>query len=77
MEKMWSLVVETALTSSIQVFATTHSLDCINGLASLLSARPDLKESVSIQKTERKLKRSVAFDSEDIIAAADLRIELR
>ena len=77
MEEMWRLVVETAMRSSIQVFATTHSLDCIIGLASLLKARPDLEESVSIQKTERNLKRSVAFDSEDIVAAADLSIELR
>ena len=77
MEEMWRLVVETALRSSIQVFATSHSFDCIAGLASVLRVRPDLSDCVSIQKTERNLERSVAFDSDDILAAADLSIELR
>ena len=77
MEEMWRLVVETAQRSSIQIFATSHSFDCISGLASVLRARPDLSDCVSIQKTERNLKRSVAFDSDDILAAADLSIELR
>ena len=77
MEEMWKLVVEAAARFSIQVFATTHSFDCIAGLASLLQARPDLADSVSIQKVERNLERSVAFDSDDIVAAADLDIELR
>ncbi len=77
MEEMWKLVIETALRSSIQVFATSHSFDCISGLASVLRTRPDLSDFVSIQKTERNLKRSVAFDSDDILAAADLSIELR
>ena len=77
MEEMWRLVVETARRSSIQVFATSHSFDCISGLASVLKARSDLGDCVSIQKIDRKLTRSVAFDSDDILAAADLRIELR
>ena len=77
MEAMWKLVVETAVQSSIQVFATTHSLDCIVGLASLLRAQPDLGKAVSVQKIERGLGRSSSFDAEAIIAADDLSIEMR
>ena len=77
MEEMWKLVVETAMESSVQVFATTHSLDCIIGLASLLRDRPDLAEAVSIQKIERRLDHGVSFGPRDIIIAAGLRIELR
>ena len=77
MENLWKLIVETATRSSIQVFATTHSLDCIQGLARLLKARPDLRDDVSIQKLERSLVHSVSFDAEGILAAADLDIELR
>ncbi len=77
MEEMWKLVVDNALRSSIQIFATTHSHDCIIGLASLLRTRPDLWEAVSVQKIERGLVRSVSFDAEAIIAADDLSIELR
>lgn len=77
MEDMWTLVVEAALTSSIQVFSTTHSLDCINGLAALLRKRPDLADAVSIQKVERRLDRSVSLGAADIVTANDLSIELR
>jgi len=77
MEEMWKLVVDAALASSIQVFATTHSLDCINGLAALLRARQDLAGVVSVQKIERQLDSSVSFDPEAIVTAADLSIEMR
>lgn len=77
MEEMWKLVVETAIRSSIQVFATTHSLDCILGLAELLRTREDLGDSVVIQKIERGINRSVSFDAEAIVTATDLGVELR
>lgn len=77
MEDMWNLVVDAARTASIQVFATTHSLDCIVGLAGLLKKRPDLSDAVSIQKIERQLDHSVSFGTDDIVTATDLSIELR
>ena len=77
MEEMWNLVIDAAVSSSIQVFATTHSLDCINGLAALLKKRQDLEDKVSVQKIERQLDHSVSFRAPDIITAADLSIELR
>ena len=77
MEEMWNLVLEAAVNSSIQVFATTHSLDSIIGLASLLKKRSDLVDAVSVQKIERQLDHSVSFGAADILTAADLSIELR
>lgn len=77
MEEMWNLVIDAAVSSSIQVFATTHSLDCINGLATLLKKRQDLEENVSVQKIERQLDHSASFGGADIVRAADLSIELR
>lgn len=77
MEEMWKLVIDAAISSSIQVFATTHSLDCINGLATLLKKRQDLEKKVSVQKIERQLDHSVSFGAADIVTAADLSIELR
>ena len=77
MEEMWRLVVDAAVNSSVQVFATTHSLDCIVGLAAFVRKRPDLADAVSVQKVERKLNHSVGFDGTDIITATDLGIELR
>ncbi len=77
MERMWRLVVETAIESSIQVFATTHSLDCILGLASVLETQSDLRDSVTVQKIARVIDHGVSFDGDSIIVAKDLDIELR
>ena len=77
MEGMWRLVVETARQSSIQVFATTHSFDCLRGLASLVESRPDLAEEVSVQKIERLLKKAVDIDAQDLRVAVEQNIEVR
>jgi energy-coupling factor transporter ATP-binding protein EcfA2 len=77
MEDMWRLVIDTALVNSIQVFATTHSEDCIRGLASLVESRPDLAGNVSVYKIERSLGRAVRFDATDVQAAVEQNIEVR
>lgn len=77
MEDMWRLVVDTARKSSVQVFATTHSYDCIRGLAALGESRPDLAGEVSIHKIERALHKAVRFAEDDIPAIVDQNIEVR
>ena len=69
--------VDTARKSSVQVFATTHSQDCIRGLASLVESRADLAEEVSMQKVERSLGRAVRLDAEGIQVAVKQNIEVR
>jgi ABC-type branched-subunit amino acid transport system ATPase component len=79
MENMWQLVFDTAHRLNVQVFATTHSRDCYESLASVVSnrANKDLRPSVSIQRIERDQKKTVSFDSQEIAAIADNVIELR
>lgn len=77
MEEMWRLVIDTAQRHSVQVFATTHSYDCLRGLASLVESHPDLARHVSAQKIERSLDRAVRFDASDIQVALDQNIEVR
>lgn len=77
LEDLWRLVIEQATKASIQVFATTHSYDCIRGLASLAASRPDLATEFAVHKIERALKHSVGFDSTDVESAIDNEIELR
>ena len=77
MEDMWRLVVETAQQSSIQVFATTHSFDCLRGLAALVESRPDLAEEISVQKIERLLTKAVGVDAQDLRVAVEQNIEVR
>ena len=77
LEDMWRLVVETARQSSMQVFATTHSDDCIRALSSLVESRPDLAEEVSIQKIGRSFHKAVHLDAEEVRVAVEQSIEVR
>ncbi|MBM4035201.1 MAG: hypothetical protein FJ291_25950 [Planctomycetes bacterium] len=77
MGEMWRLVVRTAKQSNVQVFATTHSLDCVRGLAWLCANYPDLGAEVSLQKIEPSIEQSVALDAEGIRITADQGIEVR
>jgi len=77
MSKMWRLVLETAQRLDVQVFATTHSRDCFESLASI--ARVDVSEGseVTIQRLETDRSRTVNFTEQEIVLAAERGIEVR
>lgn len=77
MGDMWLLVVEAAKRYDIQVFATTHSLDCVRGLAWLCHNHPILGNEISLQKVERNLDESVALNADEIQIAVDQGLEVR
>ncbi len=77
MGDMWRLVVEAARQSDVQVFATTHSLDCVRGLAWLCDSYPSLAKDVSVQKIEPTLAESVAFGAGELMVAVEQEIEVR
>lgn len=77
MEEMWQFVVEVARRLNVQVFATTHSYDCIRGLGSLIRSRPDFKDQVSIQKVDGSLSQAVCLRGEQIKVAVEQDIEVR
>jgi hypothetical protein len=77
MGDLWRMVVETARRHDLQVFATTHSLDCVRGLAWLCEHHPELAEDVSLQKIDPSLEESVAFGADEIRIAAEQDIEVR
>ena len=77
MEDMWQFVVEVARRLNVQVFATTHSYDCIRGLGSLLQSRPDLDDEVSIQKVHGSLKQAACLRGDHIRVAVEQNIEVR
>ena len=77
MEDMWQFVVEVARKSNVQVFATTHSHDCIRGLASLIQSRPEFADQVSIQKVVSSLPQAVCLRGDQIRVAVEQEIEVR
>ena len=77
MDEMWRLVVEAAERSNVQVFATTHSYDCIRGLGTLIRCRPDLADGVAIHKVHGLLDKSVRVAGKEIPIAMEQDIEVR
>lgn len=77
MEEMWQVVVEVASRLNVQVFATTHSLDCIRGLGSLLRNHPNLEQLVSLQKMTRLLPEAVCLQGDQIRIAVEQDMEVR
>ena len=77
MGDMWRLVVESARRSDVRVFATTHSFDCVRGLAWLCDNYPDLRSEVSLQKIDCDLERAVALDANQIVLAVNQGMEVR
>ena len=77
MGELWQMVVGAARRNNVQVFATTHSLDCVRGLAWLCEHYSELGEEVSLQKIEPVLEEAVAFDARGIRIAAEQDIEVR
>ena len=77
MAKMWKLVVETALRRKIQVFATTHSMDCVNALAALCEDEPALRPAVLLHRVEKHRGATVLYSADELAAAAAAGIEMR
>ncbi|CAK0780149.1 Chromosome segregation protein SMC [Azospirillaceae bacterium] len=77
LEKIWRLIFETAKKLNVQVFATTHSQDCVEGLAIICRNEINDENQVSIQRIESKKKEAVFYTEEEIKIAAKRHIEVR
>ena len=77
LEDVWRLLVEVADRCNVQIFATTHSHDCIRGLGTLVRSRPGLAEKVSLQKVHADLDHAVPLRGEQIGIAVEQEIEVR
>jgi energy-coupling factor transporter ATP-binding protein EcfA2 len=75
MADMWKLVNQASKLFNVQVFATTHSYDCVHSLAAI--CRPNHGRGVTIQRVESDKTKSVAFSEAEIRMAADREIEIR
>jgi hypothetical protein len=74
---MWRMVVKTAQELDVQVFATTHSLDCIRGLAYAVAADESLTDDVAIFKIDRRMDHAARFDGSELEIIAEQEIEVR
>jgi energy-coupling factor transporter ATP-binding protein EcfA2 len=77
MNKMWEMVIRTANRLNVQVFATTHSHDCVRGLAELQQALPDLCEGVRVHRIEKDFEKAITYSAAEILIADEHHMEVR
>lgn len=77
MEDIWRLLVEMAERSNVQIFATTHSYDCIRGMGALVRTHPEFADRVSIHRVDPSLPQAVSLHGEQIPVAVEQEIEVR
>jgi energy-coupling factor transporter ATP-binding protein EcfA2 len=76
MEKMWQFVNDVSKEFKTQVFATTHSYDCVHALASICKDNDDAAD-ITIHRIESGQSESIPFTESEIRIAAQQHIELR
>jgi len=77
LESMWRFVIEAARRLDVQIFATSHSGDCVRALAWLQSDDPGLASEVSVHRVEKGADAAVLYSAAEIETAARHHIEVR
>jgi hypothetical protein len=77
MAKMWRMLIESARRLNIQVFATTHSIDCINALAEVHKELHLTPEDLMLHRLEADLQQTISYTPDEIVDAAKYDAEVR
>ena len=71
------MICEQAAALSVQVFATTHSRDCYESLASFVEADDTRADTITIQRIEPRQNEAVRIGGRAIVLAAERGLEVR
>jgi predicted ATPase len=77
MRDMWRVLIKTAERLDVQLFATTHSSDCLRSLARLVNQEPDLCKGVRLHRVDIGREKTVVYSPEEILSAAQQDVEVR
>ena len=77
LERAWALLTEAARRLDFQVFATTHSWDCVRALGWLVEDRPELASLVSLHRVDVSEETTTRYSGEEVLNAARHEIEVR
>ncbi len=77
-EQLWKVIFDLSKKLNIQVFATTHSQDCIHSFAKVLANEEDktIGQLFRLDNLEGNI-RAVEFDAEDLSVIVEQDIEIR
>ena len=77
-EKLWEIIFSLSKKLNIQVFATTHSKDCIRGFGNVLNNSDNLSDGKLIRLDNKKgTIKEVEFDAEELKFTNNRGIEIR
>lgn len=77
MAKMWRMVMESARRLNIQVFATTHSIDCIHALAEVHQQMNLTPDDVMLHRLVAGMDKTMSYTPDDLAAVAEFQGEVR
>jgi hypothetical protein len=75
--KMWQLIIETARRLDVQVFASTHSLDCLQAFARVCEEKPDLAGEVATYRIQKDQERATRYAASELALAVRHEMEIR
>ena len=75
--KVWKMLNRFALNSDTQIFATTHSHDCIEAFARLVRDGIASSDDLSLQRVVKEKHRAVPYTGDQILAAIQYDYEVR
>lgn len=76
-EDMWKLIIETSRRLNVQVFATTHSFDCVRALARVQMKNPDTTSDVILHRLEKDMSQTINYNMDELVTAAESQLEVR
>jgi hypothetical protein len=77
MAKMWQLVISTARRLHTQVFATTHSEDCVRALAEAAEKDAESAADISLHRIDPGETETMPYSADRLIGAIEHHIEVR
>ena len=75
--RLWQFIIEGARRFDVQVFATTHSFDCVRGFQAAAAADPESEGVVMRLEKHGDRNKVVLYDEEEMSIAVEQGIEVR
>ena len=76
-EAFWRMVLRTAEENGVQVFATTHSFDCVRGFARAAADSPECEGVLARLERWDERTRAIVYSESALETAAEQDIEVR
>jgi len=77
MAQMWRMLIESARRLNVQIFATTHSMDCIYALAAVHQQMNLTKEDLMLHRLVAGMDKTIPYTPDDLAAVAEFQGEVR